>query len=152
MIFGIHCTTYDDPVIETFFEVTEKFEHIIRPGGHPPVSVFPFLKYIPERWAPWKKTCNDIRATHQKFIYDLVDRCVKRIARDKRNGSYMEYLLDTEAQSGFDREATWYLQFHSPMKLVRMIDFLYIAILDYRFSKEPQTPLLSTCKHFSFVF
>ena len=106
MIFGVHCTTYDHPYIETFFKLTGEFEHLLLPGGLPPIGVFPVLKHIPELWAPWKKTCKDIRATQEKYVSDLVERCVKRIADDKRNGSYMEYLLDTEAQSGFDREAT----------------------------------------------
>lgn len=104
----MHCSTSNDPIIEIFFKIQREWEYLLRPGGHPPVDVFTLLKYVPERWAPWKTVCRNIRSAHQKFYYDLLNRCLDRIANDKRNGSYMEYLLDNEAESGFDREGIWY--------------------------------------------
>lgn len=40
-----------------------------------------------------------------------MDRCLARIANDKKNGSYMEHLLEDDVEYGFDREEIRYVQF-----------------------------------------
>ena len=106
MIFGVHCPTYDHPIIEDFFRISKDLERLLRPGGHPPIDVFPLLKYVPERWAVWKTVCKQARSRQLEFYSKLVDRCLKRIANNERNGSHMEHLLDIEVESGSDREST----------------------------------------------
>ena len=107
-VFGVRCSTYDNPFIVEFFETQRKFEHILRPGGTPPVDMIPILKYIPERWAPWKALCKDVRARQQKYFHRLQQKCVERIAKGQQNGSFVEYLLEHGGDYEFDDEKTWY--------------------------------------------
>ena len=107
VVFGIHCSTYDNPLMVEFFECQRKWEHILRPGGHPPVDVFPFLKYIPERWASWKGLCREVRSRQRKYYFSLLQSCHERIKSDKRNNSFMEYLLENQKKYNFDEESTW---------------------------------------------
>ncbi|KAK7687148.1 hypothetical protein QCA50_009651 [Cerrena zonata] len=108
-VFGVRCATSDNPFIAEFFETQRRFEHILRPGGAPPVDMIPILKYIPERWAPWKELCRDFRARQQKYFHRLQEKCVDRIAKDQRNGSFVEYLLEHGGDYEFDYEKTCYL-------------------------------------------
>ncbi|CAL1707417.1 unnamed protein product [Somion occarium] len=109
VIFGIHCSTYDNPVIEEFYECQRKWEHILRPGGHPPVDIFPILKYIPERWASWKGLCREVRSRQRKLYFTLLQNCIDRIKLDRRNNSFIEYVLEHEDHYGLTREMTGYL-------------------------------------------
>ncbi|CAL1707418.1 unnamed protein product [Somion occarium] len=107
--FGLHCSTYDNPVIEEFYECQRKWEHILRPGGHPPVDIFPILKYIPERWASWKGLCREVRSRQRELYFPLVQNCIDRIESDRRNHSFIEYVLEHEDHYEFTREMTVYL-------------------------------------------
>lgn len=84
--------------------MNRKLDELMGPGGHPPVEVFGFLAYIPERWASWKESCRSLRARQQKYFLNLVDRCLDRMSSNKLNGSFMEYLLEHGAEYEIDRE------------------------------------------------
>ena len=102
--FGIHCPTTDDPLIVELFQTNMEADHLVRPGGHPPIEILPFLKYIPERWASWKSVCADIRTRQQKYYSDLLNRCRERIEKNKHNGSFMEYLLEHGDEYNMDQK------------------------------------------------
>lgn len=93
-----------------FFECQRKWEHILRPGGHTPVDIFPILKHVPERWASWKGLCREVRARQRKYYFSLLQNCRERIEFDQRNNSFMEYLLENQEKYDFDEESTWYVR------------------------------------------
>lgn len=51
--------------------------------------------------------CKDVRARQQKYFHRLQQKCVDRIAKDQRNGSFVEYLLEHGGDYEFDYEKTW---------------------------------------------
>ncbi|CAL1707421.1 unnamed protein product [Somion occarium] len=109
LIFGIHCSMYDNPIVEEFYEGQRTWEHILRPGGHPPVDIFPLLKHVPERWASWKGLCREVRSRQHQLYFPLLQNCIDRIKSDRRNHSFMEYVLEHEDHYEFTREMTVYL-------------------------------------------
>ncbi|KAF8531833.1 cytochrome P450 [Gautieria morchelliformis] len=82
---------------------------VTEPGSHPPLDLFPILKDVPEKWAPWKPLVRQVRYLQRKLYFGLLDQAENRILKDRRNGSYMEDLLDRHEQLGLDRELTAYL-------------------------------------------
>lgn len=50
--------------------------------------------------------CRDIRNRQRKYFLNFVDRCLDRIANEKRTGCFMEYLLENGGEYGFNRENT----------------------------------------------
>ncbi|KAI0082000.1 cytochrome P450 [Panus rudis PR-1116 ss-1] len=107
--FGVRCPEYNNPYIERFFYWMHEWQVITRPGGHPPVDMFPILKYVPERWAPWKTACRSIRHHQRSFIFSLVDACSSRMRNEKRNGCFMEHVLDHRKEYGMSDEMIGYL-------------------------------------------
>lgn len=79
------------------------WQQLLRPGGIPPVDIFPFLKYIPSRWAPWKGLCQDIRNSQRELFFSLLQICEDRLSKDRRD-SFLEYVLDRQREYGLDRE------------------------------------------------
>ncbi|CAL1706613.1 unnamed protein product [Somion occarium] len=93
MVFGIHCPEFDNSFLQDFISSMDMAVNLIKPGGLPPVELIPALKYIPERWAPWKQLCKEARG----------------LQHGRRTDCFMEYLLDHQEQYGLDYEISAYL-------------------------------------------
>jgi len=46
---------------DRFFDAQEKWLELLEPGNTPPVDIFPFLRWIPERLADWKTKARTVR-------------------------------------------------------------------------------------------
>lgn len=128
MVFGIHCANHNDPIIKGFYQCAEDLDYLARPGALPPIDIFPILKYIPERWAPWKGLCRRLLLNHKTYFSNLIDRCLTRLANGKRNGSYIESLLEEGSEYDFDREETRYAP---SFRLPYYVDLSSIHVLRY---------------------
>ncbi|KAJ7729426.1 cytochrome P450 [Mycena olivaceomarginata] len=43
---------------------------VLEPGATPPVDMIPILKYVPERWAKWKRDCAKTRKLQRDLYFD----------------------------------------------------------------------------------
>lgn len=80
------------------------WELLLQPGGHPPVDMIPLLEYVPERWATWKISCREVKQRQQKLYFGLRDQCKARVAEDRRNGCFLEDLIDQKEKLGLTDE------------------------------------------------
>lgn len=87
------------------FELLLQYSALLQPGAHPPVDLFPLLKYVPERWAPWKTICKDIRRRQRDMYFGLLSKCEDRMRNGQRNDCFMERVLDRQEEFGLGREA-----------------------------------------------
>jgi hypothetical protein len=46
---------------DRFFDAQEKWLELLEPGNTPPVDIFPFLRWIPEKLADWKTKARTVR-------------------------------------------------------------------------------------------
>jgi hypothetical protein len=76
----------------------------LEPGATPPLDYFPFLKYVPERWASWKKMCQFVRKLQRDMYFNLLDKTQERVRRGEGNGSYVETLVERREELGLNRE------------------------------------------------
>ncbi|CAL1703919.1 unnamed protein product [Somion occarium] len=82
---------------------------LVKPGGTPPIELIPILRYIPERWAPWKAQAREVRALQRRLYFGLLDLCIDRVDNEKRNGCFIEDVLDHQEEYGLDYEKIAYL-------------------------------------------
>ncbi|CAL1703430.1 unnamed protein product [Somion occarium] len=108
VVFGIHCPEFNDSFIQDFLIAIGIANRIMRPGGMPPIDILPVLKYIPERWAPWKTLCKQAHDMQHKLYSGSVQICIDRIKDDKRSDCFMEFLLDHQEQYSLDQEELVY--------------------------------------------
>ncbi|KAF8510750.1 cytochrome P450 [Gautieria morchelliformis] len=109
ILWGVRCPEYDSPLMTDFYDTLEMWKKVMEPGSHPPLDLLPILKHVPEKWAPWKPLVRQVRYLQRKLYFGLLNQAENRILKDRRNGSYMEALLDRHEQLGLDRELTAYL-------------------------------------------
>lgn len=108
VVYGIHAPTYQDGLVQKFDRYTARLESALKPGSSPPVDIFPFLKYLPELLgpAPWKTRAKQVREEQREIFFGLLDLVLDRIAKDQRNGCFLEGVVDHQEHYGLDRKLT----------------------------------------------
>ncbi|KAL1665083.1 cytochrome P450 [Schizophyllum commune] len=73
VVYGQRAPRHETPTAGAFSEVNTRWANYLRPGATPPVDLLPFLKYLPECLAPWKKEARAIRDTQvTSFLTNLI--------------------------------------------------------------------------------
>jgi hypothetical protein len=111
IVFGTRCPSYETSVITEFYHMMEMWQIAMEPGAHPPVDLIPILRYIPERWAPWKTLCQNVRSLQRKLYFGLLNQCETRMLEGKRIGCCMEEILDNNKKYSMTRELSGYACF-----------------------------------------
>ncbi|KAF7377423.1 Cytochrome p450 [Mycena sanguinolenta] len=109
VIYGKRAPRYETPETIAFFNAQHEWEAILEPGSTPPIDLIPILKYVPERWAKWKRDCTKTRKLQRDLYFGLLDETKERLSKGDENGSYMEEVLTRQEEFGMDREITGYL-------------------------------------------
>ncbi|KAJ7665797.1 cytochrome P450 [Mycena rosella] len=109
VLYGRRAPRYETPETTAFFKVQHEWELLLEPGATPPIDMIPLLKYVPERWAKWKRDCARTRKAQRAVYFGLLEESEERLRRGEENGSYMEGILTRQQEFGMDREITGYL-------------------------------------------
>ncbi|KAK7681815.1 hypothetical protein QCA50_015162 [Cerrena zonata] len=108
--FGIRSPRkVEDDLVSEFHKTLRMWELLVQPGGHPPIDMIPILEHIPERWASWKTRCQEVKQRQQKLYFGLRDKCQERVNEDRRNGCFIEDLLDQQQKLGLNKELIGYI-------------------------------------------
>lgn len=104
-IYGKHSQDYDSQIVKDMHAYARHCFRVIGPGALPPVDIFPFLKWIPERWANWKIECQVARKMQRSLFFGLLDEC------EQTDGHcYMREIIQKRDELGFtDRDMLRYL-------------------------------------------
>ncbi|KAJ6537374.1 cytochrome P450 [Mycena vulgaris] len=108
VLYGKRAPRYDTPEIRGFFNVMQEFNAILAPGAAPPVDALPILKFVPERWAKWKRQCKRIRNLQRALYFRMMEETRERLRRGEGSGSYMEEVVRRAKELGMDDEMTSY--------------------------------------------
>lgn len=103
-VFGIRVPQSANSLASIFFDLQHEFEKAIEPGTYPPVDFIPILNYVPERWASWKKAAKDLRHKQRTYYLKLMSACERRIRENKRNGCFIEDVIDDQGNSALTRD------------------------------------------------
>ncbi|KAJ6551141.1 cytochrome P450 [Mycena capillaripes] len=109
VLYGKRSPRFETPETLAFYKVEHEWTTLLEPGATPPLDFFPFLKYVPERWAKWKRNCRDVRRMQRELYFRLLDETQERLGMDQGNGSYVEELIERQKEFEMDREMIGYL-------------------------------------------
>jgi len=81
-----------------------EYNEYARPDANPPIDLIPWLKYIPESLpgGRWKRTSRLLRERRDRIYNELIGDCRSRIRDSRRNGSFMESVIDNAAKYGLN--------------------------------------------------
>jgi len=101
IIFGIRCPDHSSKILAAYSALNSEINSFYRQGAHPPMDLIPILKYIPAflPWGSWKRQARNIKERQSRILSGLADACRSRMTEGKRNGSFMESLVDEQKSS-----------------------------------------------------
>ncbi|KAI3619486.1 cytochrome p450 [Moniliophthora roreri] len=109
VLWGKRCPRYNTKEAVEIVEAGRIWARLLVPGVIPPIDVFPFLNYIPERWADWKGKVNYLKERQRRTHFGLLDDCARRMKNGEANGCYMEEVLRRQEEWGLDRDVVGYV-------------------------------------------
>ena len=107
ILFGKRCPRYESAEAVAFYRANDAWNHALSPSI-PPVDLFPFLDYLPEKIAWWKGLAKETRRLQRDLYFGLVDECEARMKRGEHNGAFMEDWLNQQNDLGLTRELIGY--------------------------------------------
>jgi hypothetical protein len=102
VLHGRRLPQYETGEVTGFFTVMQEWTSLLEPGAVPPIDAIPILNLIPERWAKWKRDCKRVRDLQRARYFGLVEETRERMRRNQHNGSFMEDVLERQAELGMD--------------------------------------------------
>lgn len=104
LLYGSRVPNYHKSQAQTYFNGVKLLNQLTDPGAHPPVDLFWPLRYIPKRWAYWKRLADVTRGIREELHGSLHAQCERAIKDDKQTGCYLEYLILNQEKFGMTRE------------------------------------------------
>ena len=101
VVYGIRGPTLQNPNVKGFMEVHPQFLDCLDIiGAMPPVDIFPFLMYIPERFAQWKEYPKKVRRLQEQLYDRVLSTLETKMASGHGIGSLMEELITQGPSTG----------------------------------------------------
>ncbi|KAF9468283.1 cytochrome P450 [Collybia nuda] len=108
IVFGCRCPWFESHELTHFIEVVRLWMALTSTKV-PPLDLLPFLKYVPERWAPWKKLARDTKALQHDIYFTMLSSAERRLAKGEGNGSFIEGILQNQKTLEMNREFVGHL-------------------------------------------
>ncbi|KAL9619846.1 MAG: hypothetical protein Q9160_005586 [Pyrenula sp. 1 TL-2023] len=105
LVFGIRTPSHDTSHYLKLRQLMTKLLSLGEIGATPPIDLFPFLKYLPERlWGNWKTRAQDLREFALGLYSPLVEQVMTRRTMGKRLETFLDGVLDQNEKLGLSRE------------------------------------------------
>ncbi|KII89847.1 hypothetical protein PLICRDRAFT_40022 [Plicaturopsis crispa FD-325 SS-3] len=109
VLYGTRSPRYESKDSKEFFDVEHRWEGAGATGHSPPIDLVPILKYIPERWAPWKEEWREVRRLQGGFYRRMYADMEAAVERGEEVGAFMEEVVKRREEFGLTREVGAYL-------------------------------------------
>ena len=108
-VFGQRNTNNDGDMVKDFFEVQKAWNGMLEPGATPAVDIFPFLRYLPNRFAGWKRQAKHIRKSQRALYFRLLDGVKQQLDKWPNQDCLLAKVLREQEDWGFTEERISYL-------------------------------------------
>ncbi|EIN04046.1 cytochrome P450 [Punctularia strigosozonata HHB-11173 SS5] len=111
ILYGRRAPRYESDDLSVLFDVVDLVGELLDPGAHPPVDMFPILKYVPERWARWKTMVKRLRSMQRALYFRLLQQSEDRVTNSEASEDepFIDKVVRRQADYGLNRERTAYL-------------------------------------------
>ncbi|KAI9835777.1 MAG: hypothetical protein M1819_001956 [Sarea resinae] len=99
--YGQRAPTVDHQYATQVFEIMQEWTEAMGPGANPPVDVYPILKLMPTRFAPWKQRAFRVNKKMDEIWGRTLSAVRKRRATGEKRDCMADKLLD-EAEANPD--------------------------------------------------
>ncbi|PPQ93106.1 hypothetical protein CVT25_003086 [Psilocybe cyanescens] len=107
VVFGKPTPRYDSPDAILFRDYMRHFSSATSPAAAP-VDLVPILKYVPERWAPWKQLWRETRRLQQSLYFSLLEYAENKDDSESGSKTFIKTILDRQTDFKLSREMVGY--------------------------------------------
>ncbi|KNG83322.1 putative cytochrome P450, partial [Aspergillus nomiae NRRL 13137] len=110
LLFGIRTPSFDTPHMQKLYHLMDHWSKIMEIGSTPPVDVFPFLQYIPERFlGNWKGRTAEVQQEMLGLYGEIVRHVMDRWKTAGSRGCFMDNVLDQNGKLGLNDHQLYFL-------------------------------------------
>lgn len=102
VVFGHRGPTMDNFWAHAVYDAMDNYSAALEPGANPPVDEFPFLKYIPESLAAWKRRAKGSYKCMDDTWNEARRRVDARREKGVRRNAIIDSILDGDKHSDLD--------------------------------------------------
>ena len=92
--YGQRAPTIDHQYATQVFDIMQEWTEAMGPGANPPVDVYPILKLIPTRFAPWKQRAHRVNRKMDEVWSRTLNAVRKRRATGEKRDCMADEILD----------------------------------------------------------
>ena len=94
-VFGVRSPTVKTPHLVELYKIMEEWSKVMEAGATPPVDIFPFLKWVPERLlGNWITRSQDVGKAMDRLYGRMVSHVIQRRARSGSKNSFIDAVID----------------------------------------------------------
>jgi len=99
-VYGKRVPYANSPESIAYMKAQDSIDTVLNPTRHPPIDLLPFLKYLPDSWAPWMAETKEVRRLHDTLHLKLMAECEERLARGSEPNSFLEEVIQSKILDG----------------------------------------------------
>ncbi|KAJ5138483.1 uncharacterized protein N7515_003331 [Penicillium bovifimosum] len=110
LVFGFRTPSVDTPHMTRLYDMMENWSKIMEAGATPPVDIYPFLHYVPQKFfGNWLSRSKDVGSEMNGLYGGTLDRVRERRKLKGKRDSLMDNLLDQEDKLNLTNHQLYFL-------------------------------------------
>ncbi|KAL3481005.1 cytochrome P450 [Aspergillus californicus] len=110
LVYGIRTPSVDTLHMTQLYEMMEGWSKIMEPGNTPPVDIYSFLHYIPQRvFGNWMSRAKEVSREMNQLYGRYLDCVYARRRKGGSAGSFIDTVLDQNEKLGLTRHQLYFL-------------------------------------------
>ncbi|GAB1319456.1 hypothetical protein MFIFM68171_09666 [Madurella fahalii] len=110
LIYGTRTPTIHTKHMVKLYSLMEKWSKVMEAGNTPPVDVFPFLKYVPEKFlGMWRSRAQEVSDEMNALYGEWVEYGIERRKNLGSRDCFLDRILDQGEKVGLDRHGLYFL-------------------------------------------
>jgi cytochrome P450 len=92
------------------YDLMENWSKVMEPGNTPPLDIFPFLKYVPERFlGMWRSRAQDVNKEMNELYSEWVEYVIERRKNSGSLDCFLDRVLDQGEKAGLNKHGLYFL-------------------------------------------
>ncbi|KAF4552552.1 Cytochrome P450-like protein 10 [Elsinoe fawcettii] len=108
-VFGLRGASFESLRVKALYHVQDQQTRINEIGGAPAVDALPILKWLPDRFVPWRVWAKSIHREYRSMLFALVEDSIQNSKKPDAPDCFLAKMLREQEKNKLDEEHAAYL-------------------------------------------
>ncbi|TKA62575.1 hypothetical protein B0A49_08422 [Cryomyces minteri] len=110
LLYGVRTPSVETRHMKKLYELMENWSKVMEPGNTPPVDIFPFLHWVPERFlGMWVSRAKNVSKEMNGLYAEYLNLVIKRRKEEGSRECSMDKVLDQNEKLNFNHHQLYFL-------------------------------------------